>query len=75
LFVRHTVIFSQSQGNFTIDDGYSLLPFKETIVNIFMTSKQIKNVLEDAIDFFLVDAASRGAYPRASGLRFDVTLH
>jgi len=40
-----------------------------------MTIKQIKNVLEDAIDYSLADSGSRGAYPRASGLRFDVTLN
>lgn len=37
-----------------------------------MTGSQIKNVLEDAIDFYLDPTGSWGAYPRASGLRFDV---
>ena len=37
-----------------------------------MTGQQIKNVLEDAINFYLDPAGSWGAYPRASGLRFDV---
>ncbi len=37
-----------------------------------MTGQQIHNVLEDAVDFYLDPAGSWGAYPRASGLRFDV---
>lgn len=60
------------QGNFTINDAYTLLPFSNTMVNIVMTGEQIKNVLEDAIDFYLDPSGSWGAYPRASGLRFDV---
>ena len=43
------------------------------MVNIVMTGEQIKNVLEDAIDFYLDPSGSSGAYPRASGLRFDVS--
>ncbi len=37
-----------------------------------MTGQQIHNVLEDAIEFYLDPSGSWGAYPRASGLRFDV---
>ncbi len=37
-----------------------------------MTGKQIKTVLEDAIDFYLNPSGSWGAYPKSSGLRFDV---
>ena len=37
-----------------------------------MTGEQIKNVLEDAINFYLDPAGSWGAYPRASGLRYNV---
>ena len=37
-----------------------------------MTGQQIHNVLEDAIDFYLDPAGSWGAYPRSSGLRYDV---
>lgn len=37
-----------------------------------MTGKQIKQVLEDAMNFFVDPAGSWGAYPRASGLRFNV---
>lgn len=42
------------------------------MVYLEMTGQQIHNVLEDAVDFYLDPAGSWGAYPRASGLRFDV---
>mmetsp|Transcript_6194 Transcript_6194/g.15331 ORF Transcript_6194/g.15331 Transcript_6194/m.15331 type:complete len:551 (+) Transcript_6194:385-2037(+) len=64
---------SIEEGDFTINDAYTLLPFSNTMVNIVMTGEQIKNVLEDAIDFYLDPSGSSGAYPRASGLRFDVS--
>ncbi len=60
------------QGDFTVNDAYTLLPFSNTMVNIEMTGAQIKKVLEDAINFYLDPTGSWGAYPRASGLRFDV---
>ena len=42
------------------------------MVNIEMTGAQIKKVLEDALNFKIDPSGSWGAYPRASGLRFDV---
>jgi hypothetical protein len=42
------------------------------MVYIDMTGEQIKNVLEDAVDYYLDANGSSGAYPKASGLRFDV---
>lgn len=60
------------KGNFTVNDAYTLLPFSNTMFNLVMTGQQIKNVLEDAINFYLDPSGSWGAYPRASGLRFDV---
>mmetsp|Transcript_8365 Transcript_8365/g.10977 ORF Transcript_8365/g.10977 Transcript_8365/m.10977 type:complete len:659 (+) Transcript_8365:81-2057(+) len=60
------------EGNFTINDAFTLLPFSNTMLNLIMTGQQIMNVLEDAIDFYLDPAGSTGAYPSASGLRFDV---
>ncbi len=59
-------------GNFTIGGGFTLLPFSNTLVTLEMTGQQIKNVLEDALDFALDPSGSTGAYPYASGLRYDV---
>ncbi|GFH47259.1 hypothetical protein CTEN210_03733 [Chaetoceros tenuissimus] len=63
---------SIEEGDFTVNDAYTLLPFSNTMVYLEMTGQQIHNVLEDAVDFYLDPAGSWGAYPRASGLRFDV---
>lgn len=60
------------QGNFSINDAFNLLPFSNTMVNIVMTGEQIKYVLEDAVDYYLDPEGASGAYPRASGLRFNV---
>lgn len=60
------------QGNFTVNDAYTLLPFSNTMFNLVMTGAQIKQVLEDAINYYLDPSGSWGAYPRSSGLRFDV---
>ncbi len=38
------------QGNFTINDAYTLLPFSNTMVNLVMTGEQIKNVLVSEIE-------------------------
>lgn len=60
------------EGNFTVNDAYTLLPFSNTMFNLVMTGAQIKQVLEDAINYYLDPSGSWGAYPRSSGLRFDV---
>jgi 5'-nucleotidase/UDP-sugar diphosphatase len=62
-------------GDFTIADAYELLPFANTIVNLEMTGTEIKAVLEEAIAFALDPDGSTGAYPYASGLRWDVDLN
>lgn len=59
-------------GNYTIGDAYTLLPFANTLVILEMTGQQIKDVLEDALAFTLDDDGSTGAYPYASGLRYNV---
>ncbi len=61
-------------GEMTIADAYTLLPFANTIVNMEMTGAEIVQVLEEALTFSLDPDGSTGAYPYASGLRFDVDL-
>jgi len=59
-------------GDYTLGDAYTLLPFGNTIVELSMTGQEIKNVLEDALDYALSPDGSTGAYPYAAGLRWDV---
>lgn len=62
-------------GDVTIADVYELLPFANTIVNLEMTGAEIAAVLEEAVAFSLDPDGSTGAYPYASGLRFDVDMN
>ncbi len=62
-------------GDFSIGDAYTLLPFANTLVNLTMTGQEIINVLEEAVEFAVfTPGGSTGAYPYASGLRWDVDL-
>ncbi|WP_434362813.1 NAD nucleotidase [Parasalinivibrio latis] len=61
-------------GDITIATGYRLLPFANTLVNLTMSGAEIKAVLEEAVDYALDPSGSTGAYPYASGLRFDVDI-
>ena len=58
-------------GDLTIATAYTVLPFSNTMVNLEMTGVQVKAVLEDGFDFALAPDGSTGAYPYASGLRWD----
>jgi len=61
-----------TQGDYTHDDAYTMLPFANTLVNLEMTGTQIKTVLEQALAYAL--SSSSGAYPYASGIRFKVNV-
>jgi 5'-nucleotidase / UDP-sugar diphosphatase len=61
---------SMFAGNFTYDNAYTILPFANTLVTLVMTGDQIKRVLEDSVQFFLVLGGGGGAYPFAAGLRW-----
>mmetsp|Transcript_19252 Transcript_19252/g.62774 ORF Transcript_19252/g.62774 Transcript_19252/m.62774 type:complete len:694 (-) Transcript_19252:155-2236(-) len=59
-------------GDFTIEDGYEVLPFSNTIVTLDLTGAQLVDVLEEALAQPLDDGGSTGSYPYAAGLRFAV---
>lgn len=61
-------------GDVTIGTAYTLLPFSNTLVELEMTGQQIKEVLEEAIDYATSPDGSTGAYPYAAGLRWDADL-
>ena len=63
-----------SAGDLTMGDAYKLLPFANTLVEMDMTGKEIKQVLEEAIEYALQPDGSDGAYPYAAGLRWNVDL-
>ena len=60
-------------GNFTYDQAYSLLPFTSNTVFITdITGDEVKQVLEDAIDYVL-NGGSTGAFPYGAGIRYEAT--
>ncbi len=60
------------QGDITVEKIYTVLPFKNTLVQLKATGQEIKAVLEDAID--AVTLNNTGSYPYAGGLQWDVDL-
>jgi len=61
-----------AQGDITVGDAYTLLPFANTLVELTMTGQDIINVLEDAFDYAISPDGSSGAFPYASGLRWTL---
>ena len=59
-------------GNITIGTAYTLLPFANTLTNLAMTGAEIRQVLNEAVDYAFAANGSTGSYPYAAGLRFDV---
>ena len=60
------------QGDITVEKIYTVLPFKNTLVQLKATGQEIKAVLEDAMD--AVTRNNTGSYPYAGGLQWDVDL-
>ena len=60
-------------GDFSYDNAYTLLPFtSNTIYILKMSGAEIKQVVEDALDFAL-SGGSSGAFPYGAGVRFEAT--
>ena len=60
-------------GMFTYDLAYSLLPFTSNTVFITdITGAEVKDTLEDAIDYVL-NGGSTGAFPYGAGIRYEAT--
>jgi len=62
------------EGQFTIGQAYKLLPFANTLVNLEMTGAEIKQVLEEAVEYATKPGGSTGAYPYAAGLRWVLDM-
>jgi 5'-nucleotidase / UDP-sugar diphosphatase len=64
-----------AQGAFTVGDAYLALPYKNQLVRLKMTGRELRQVLEEAVDYVLADlSANTGAYPYAAGLRWNTDL-
>ncbi len=60
------------EGDITIGEAYTLLPFSNTLFELDMSGAEIKQVLEDAMNNYINEGGSTGSFPYAYGLRYDV---
>lgn len=63
------------QGEYTMADAYTMLPFSNTVTTLKVTGAEIINVLDEAIRYSQGITQSTGAFPYASHLRYDVYLN
>jgi len=61
------------EGDITLGQLIEVLPFSNTVVMIKMTGSDIVKVLNEGA-YYSLNSGSTGAFPYASGLRYDVNL-
>lgn len=61
-------------GPLSIADAYGLLPFSNTLVEIQITGAELRQVIEQALDYALSAGGSDGAYPHGANIRFAVDM-
>ena len=62
------------KGPITVQNAYTVLPFKNSLVQLNATGAEIKAVLEDALEGVAGPNANTGCYPYSGGLRWRVDL-
>lgn len=62
-------------GRITVKDIYTVLPFKNTLVQLNATGAEIKAALEDAVEGVVGPALNTGCYPYTGGLRWNLDLN
>ncbi len=62
-------------GTITVKDVYTVLPFKNTLVQLNATGAEIKAALEDAVEGVVGPTLNTGCYPYAGGLRWWLDLN
>jgi 5'-nucleotidase / UDP-sugar diphosphatase len=62
------------EGEFTIADAYTVLPFSNTLVNMELTGQEIVDVLNEAFTYAVAPDGSTGAYPYGTGIRWTTNF-
>ncbi len=62
------------KGKVTVKDVYTVLPFKNTLVQLNATGAEVKAALEDAVEGVVGPANNTGCYPYTGGLRWRLDL-
>ena len=63
------------KGRVTVKDVYTVLPFKNTLVQLNATGAEVKAALEDAVEGVVGLANNTGCYPYTGGLRWRLDLN
>lgn len=63
------------KGKVTVKDVYTVLPFKNTLVQLNATGAEVKAALEDAVEGVVGPANNTGCYPYTGGLRWRLDLN
>ena len=58
-------------GEFSYDTGYNLLPFANTFYVFSMSGAEIKQVMEEAIEYSTKEGGSTGGFPYGAGIRYE----
>lgn len=59
-------------GNVTLGDVYEMMPFGNTLCLVNLRGSEIKQLLEDGIDYQLIHNPKDPYYPYVSGLKYSV---
>ncbi len=62
-------------GDITVQDIYTVLPFKNTLIQLNATGAEITAALEDALEGVVGPGGNTGCYPYAGGMRWQVDLN
>ena len=63
-----------AEGDFTVGDAFTVLPFANTLVKLELTGSEFKQAMEEALAYAVSDGGSQGAYPYGAGIRYSVDL-
>lgn len=61
-------------GPLSISAVYAMLPFSNMLVNLDMTGAELVQVLEEAVSYAVRPGGSKGSFPYAAGLRWQLDL-
>jgi 5'-nucleotidase len=60
-----------AQGEISYDTAYTMLPFSNALFEIELYGREIRQVLEDALEY-IAQGGSSGAFPYSYALRYDI---
>ena len=64
-----------NQGDVTIGEVYTILPFNNTLVNLTLSGAEVKQSVEDALNRYAANPGSNtGAFPYGSGVRWAIDM-